>query len=119
MADKKVTELTAITAASNDDLLMVVNDPSGTPTSNKITFGNALSDTIRKSSNVAQTLSANLTTTTLIATNGLRLETVSENPATNNASTEGLSVGTIFFSNTHLYVVVSSTVIKRVELSVF
>lgn len=40
MADKKVSELTAITNMSSDDLLMVVNDPSGTPASRKITHGN-------------------------------------------------------------------------------
>ena len=40
MADKKVSELTAITSVSGDDLLLVVNDPSGTPTSNKITVSN-------------------------------------------------------------------------------
>ena len=40
MADKKVSELTAVTSVSGDDLLLVVDDPSGTPTSNKITVSN-------------------------------------------------------------------------------
>jgi hypothetical protein len=44
MADKKVSELTAITSISGDDLLMVVNDPSGTPSSNKITVTNLFSE---------------------------------------------------------------------------
>ena len=40
MADKKVSALTAITQASADDLLMIVNDPGGTPASRKITHAN-------------------------------------------------------------------------------
>lgn len=41
MANKKITELTAATALSADDLLLLVDDPAGTPTSKKITFANA------------------------------------------------------------------------------
>jgi hypothetical protein len=40
MADQKLTALSAITTPTDDDLLYVVNDPSGTPTSNKITWAN-------------------------------------------------------------------------------
>ena len=40
MADKKITELTALTTLSNDDLLVVVDDPSGTPVTKKITAAN-------------------------------------------------------------------------------
>ena len=52
MADKKVSELSAITNLSGDDLLLVVNDPSGTPTSRKVTvsnlFANVVSDVVHK-----------------------------------------------------------------------
>lgn len=52
MADKKVTELTAITNLSGDDLLLIVNDPTGTPASRKIThknfFANVVSDVTHK-----------------------------------------------------------------------
>lgn len=44
MADKKVTELTAITSVSGDDLLLVVNDPLGTPASRKVTLKNFFSE---------------------------------------------------------------------------
>lgn len=40
MADSKLTALAAITTASTDDLLYVVDDPGGTPASKKITFDN-------------------------------------------------------------------------------
>ena len=46
MADKKVSELTAITNLSGDDLLLVVNDPSGTPSSNKITITNLFANVV-------------------------------------------------------------------------
>ena len=41
MANKKITDLDAATAASKDDLVMVVDDPSGgTPTNKKISVQN-------------------------------------------------------------------------------
>lgn len=43
MADSKVTALSAISSITTDDLLYVVNDPGGTPASNKITVANFLS----------------------------------------------------------------------------
>ena len=42
MADSKISNLDAIASLSDDDLLVVVNDPSGTPTTNKITVADAL-----------------------------------------------------------------------------
>ena len=52
MADKKVSELSAITNLSGDDLLLVVNDPSGTPASRKVTvsnlFANVVPSTVHK-----------------------------------------------------------------------
>jgi hypothetical protein len=62
MADKKVSALTAITHLSRDDLFMVVDDPSGTPASRKITlanlFGNVVAETVHTG---ATTLRANTT----------------------------------------------------------
>ena len=39
MADKalKISELTAITAPSGDDILVIVDDPAGTPATKKVT----------------------------------------------------------------------------------
>jgi len=36
MADKKVTQLTALTAPANTDLLLIIDDPAGSPISKKI-----------------------------------------------------------------------------------
>lgn len=40
MADSKLTDLTADTAPTSDDLLYLVNDPAGTPVDRKVTVGN-------------------------------------------------------------------------------
>ena len=38
MADVKISELTAATAATSDDLVVIVDDPSGTPVTKKLTI---------------------------------------------------------------------------------
>ena len=38
MADKRISGLTAMTTVSKDDILLVVDDPAGTPTNKKITI---------------------------------------------------------------------------------
>jgi len=186
MADKKVSELTAITNLSGDDLLLVVNDPSGTPSSNKITitnlFANVVPATTHKGvttfvantsfTGTTMTVSANLvlggtnilnavndrmqvanvesnyvsnttyqaflsgfavqaTTPIVNATTNANTPiikvstatgiqgTVGSAPGSNNTTTEGLTVGTIFYSNNYLYIATDATTIKRVPLEVF
>lgn len=56
MADKKVTQLTALTAPANTDLLLIIDDPSGSPVSKKITVEDLFGKTTRltvASANVA------------------------------------------------------------------
>jgi len=90
MADKKVSELTTLNTASGDDLLLVVNDPSGTPDSRKITvnnlFGNVVVSTTHKAATTFEantfvrgtvcTVSANVNITA-----GLSVNTVAILPA--------------------------------------
>lgn len=45
MADKKITDLTELTALDTNDLFVVVDDPAGTPITKKITVGNILANT--------------------------------------------------------------------------
>lgn len=194
MADKKVSALVEINTLSADDLLMVVNDPAGTPESKKVTvgnlFGNVAVSTTHKAlttftantnhtgttatfsanvvitgtggvnadiadrmqvANVTSTYTTNtvfqsyvantnsrvlvneqlilggantLTTkifnaTTVANTASLIITTKSADPLTSNAATEGITAGTIFYSNTYLYVTTDSNTIKRVVLSTF
>jgi len=42
MADQKITALTALTSPTTDDLTVVVDDPSGTPITKKLTLANLL-----------------------------------------------------------------------------
>lgn len=192
MADKKVTQLSAIQSTTSDDLLYVVNNPKVSPASTKISvkkfFGStpntAVSGTFSASGNASftgttLTISANtsiknrnvlseldnrLTVTnayalfTTLDFAGRYLEVANANyvssdgtsnatvvaltansvsvsngqgltvngggigdmvPASSNASTEGITAGTIWFSNTHLYIATDENTIKRVALSTF
>jgi hypothetical protein len=51
MADKKITELTSLTELAKDDLFVVVDDPSGTPITKKITAEKVLSGLAYTASN--------------------------------------------------------------------
>lgn len=126
MADKKVTELTAITNVSGDDLLLVVNNPGGTPSSNKVTvanfFGNVVSETVHKGELKARantdirgtkmTISAN-------ATFSADMRVTSSTPASNNAGSEGHGKGAIWFDSNYIYVATANNQIKRAALSTF
>ena len=62
MADKKVSELTALTTPNQKDLILIVDDPSGTPVSKRITlkslFGSVPANTV-----INGTLTVNANTT--------------------------------------------------------
>ena len=141
MADKKVSQLTALTSPIGEDLLMIVDSPSGTPVSKSITlnsfFGNvaantSMSGTLTASANVTvsgsnTSISSNVNLTSTSAGNiktssGVvtlaKKTTVSSNNATTVLGGGGLQ-GSIFWDDSYLYVATSNTQVKRVALSVF
>jgi hypothetical protein len=126
MADKKVSQLDSLTTTAAPDLLMIVDDPTGTPVSKKITIKNlfgavpantVFSANVTVSGNRVQ-LASNVNVTKTLTANTVKI-TFGSTPSTNNATTEGWSVGQMRFTNNYIYVAVNSTTIKRVALSVF
>lgn len=96
MADraKKVSELTSLTAASGDDLLLIVDDPSGTPATKSITVnalfaGNAIANGAFANLNVSDTATI---ATAEITTSNTNVGTFANVIATNTASLQTVKV---------------------------
>lgn len=134
MADQKVTQKARLTTPSVEDLLMIIDDPNGTPVTKAITIKNLFAavpgntvfnarvrtnaNTTHVGSNTVYTGNVNFAGAGFTKANNFHL-TVKSNPASNNATTAGLRVGSFLFSNTYGYYVVNSTTIKRFALSTF
>ncbi len=137
MADKKVSALTALTTPDQVDLVLVIDDPLGTPVSKKLTlkvlFANipsntsiegtltvASNTTINGSNNVVSA-NANFTGTRF------RVEAPQAQLATkavvssNNAETQlgGGMEGSIFWDENHIYGPAANTNINGASLSNF
>ena len=136
MADKKVTALSALSSITSDDLFLVVNNPQGTPTSYKVSaknmFKSVPANTAIKGlfTTTANTIiagnqanvSANATFSSKVTVSGDKnflITTKSTNPGNSNAVAQSITAGTIFYSNTHLYITTDSNTIKRIALSTF
>lgn len=186
--DKKVSDLTPLVNVTSDDLLMVVNDPNGSPTSRKISLGNLFgnvnintaftagltvrgtnvftgindklqvanatvlfneklsvsnaivlaaqtvtnsvaaagqltrtTDQIIFSANVINGVIANTVyaNTTVSAEDTMIIRSPSADPATSNASVEGITAGSMFYSNSYFYIATSNNTIKRIALQDF
>lgn len=120
MADKKISELIAITNLSSDDLLITVNDPAGTPESRKVTVGNLFGNVEAQATfkrNV--THSGNTVTHNANTIHNGQLVVSSSTPASNNTTTEGRIVGSIWADGNYIYQAANTTCIKRAALSTF
>ena len=89
---KKISELTVLTSASGDDLLVIVDDPSGTAVTKKITVSN------------------------LFGNSQANVVIYGTTPA-NSAIT--IKQGTLMYNGSYLYVAVANNVIKRLPLESF
>ena len=127
MADKKITQLTELTTTVAEDQLLVVDDPNGTPASKRITiksmFGTIPANTkftgaknIINSANTWYTGNVSVTGTLLANTAKMTIGTA---PSSNNATTAGMIKGDLKFTNTHIYLAISNSMVRRVVLSDF
>jgi hypothetical protein len=103
---KKVTEFTALTGAASEDLLLIVDDPSGAPETKKITVANFLGNC---SSNIT------LSNTAVLSANAVVIRNL-QTPANSGITA---TRGTVFFDTNYLYIAVANNTIKRVALSSF
>ena len=89
---KKISELSSLGSPSGDDLLLIVDNPSGTPVTKSVTVSNLLGNS------TANVVIYNAT------------------PA-NSAIT--IKKGTLMFDVDYLYVAVANNTIKRISLESF
>lgn len=109
MADraKKISELTALTSASTDDLLVIVDDPSGNSATKKVTVNNFLNNS---AANVTVSNAYYLSANNLVVS---RFTT----PATSSGTSD--IKGSIWFDVNYIYVATANGTIKRAALSSF
>lgn len=130
MATKKITDLSAATSVSADDLLLVV-DMAG-PTTFKITVANFFANVVASATFAANVaLQATTTANTLNATGNVTFNTASYVTANNMIikrsvtpanSTDGANaslVGLMWSDSNNIYFQANSTHIKKVALSTF
>ena len=126
MADRKVTQLPTLTTTASPDLLVIVDDPNGSPESKSVTvknfFGAIPSNTSFNGSRLTirarTTTTANVNVTKTLTANILNV-TLGSTPGSNNATVVGMAVGQMRFTNNYVYIAVNATTIKRIALSTF
>lgn len=101
MADrsKSITELQSLTTPAGEDLLVIVDSPTSSANTKKVSV---------------QTLFGNTQNLTFVC-NVL----VTENKQTPANSSVTVRKGTVFFDDSYLYVATANNVLKRVSLSSF
>jgi len=76
MTDTKISELTAATTIANGDLIPIVSDPTGSPITKKITYGNFFANVVSNtkfSNTVTFANTVTFTNTVTFSTNTLNL----------------------------------------------
>lgn len=89
---KKISELGALATPAGEDLLVIVDDPSGTPVTKKVTVANLLGNS-----------AANVVIQNVTPANG----------------TITVKKGTIMFDTDFIYIATANNVVKKVSLSAF
>ena len=110
MADraKKITELTALTAPSSDDLLVIIDSPSSNAITKKVTVGNFLNNT-----------AANVTIGNTYYLNANNILITKNTTPTDSSSIPTAVKGTFWFDANYIYVATANGTVKRASLSTF
>jgi hypothetical protein len=122
MADKKITQLTALTTPANTDLLLIVDDPSGTPVSKKIELGDVFGESAQTVfSNIDITANTSASSgTTKIGGNTITFTTGSTGSSTFNTGViineDGSTSNTRIESDTHTNMFFVDAVNSRIGL---
>ena len=139
MADKKITQLVGLTNPSSEDLLLIVDDPSSSPVSKKVTLGDIFGETAQT---VFSTINISANNSVGVATIGGDIVKVTprtrfevegladfnndeirirakQTPANGNNIAQGWPVGTIAWDDNFIYVAANTTNIVRAQLNPF
>lgn len=116
MSATKISELTAVTSISANDLFVVVRDPTGSPSTKKIAASDMLANVVvtAKFANTF-TVTGSFVSTSNLTANNLYV-TNRSTPANSTASVAG---GKMWFDSNYIYVSTANNVIKRVQLQSF
>lgn len=109
MADraKKISELVALTAPSNDDLLVIVDSPANNAITKQVTVSNFLNNS-----------QANVTVSNTYYLSANNFVIRRRNTPVSSSGTSDLQ-GSIWFDTNYIYVAVANGTIKRASLSTF
>jgi hypothetical protein len=109
MADraKKISELVALTAPSNDDLLVIVDSPANNAITKQVTVSNFLNNS-----------QANVTVSNTYYLSANNFVIRRRNTPATSSGTSDLQ-GSIWFDTNYIYVAVANGTIKRASLSTF
>jgi hypothetical protein len=116
MTATKISGLTAATTMASGDLIPLVADPSGSPTTKKITLANFYSNVVVTATYAnTVTFNANVVSTSNLTASSLYI-TFRTTPGSANATVPS---GKIWFDTNYIYVATATNVIKRVAITTF
>lgn len=110
MTATKITDLPAATTIASGDLIPIVADPSGSPTTKKITLTNFYANVV-----VTAKFANSVTSTASLTANNLYISY----RTTPSSATDSVTQGKIWFDNSYIYVATANNTIKRVAISTF
>ncbi|CAB5220854.1 hypothetical protein UFOVP247_47 [uncultured Caudovirales phage] len=116
MTATKISGLTAATTMASGDLIPIVADPAGSPSTKKITLANFYSNVVVTATYAnTVTFNANVVSTSNLTVSSLYL-TYRTTPG---SGSDSVPSGKIWFDQNYIYVATATNVIKRASLSTF